>query len=471
MYALSAFKTYDIRGVWQTEIDAQFGRIMGYALGLHLIEKYGAPKILISSDVREANMILIDEFLKGMKTSGIKEVTVIGKDEKIPQYTYGVCSTPMAYYATIDRFDCACLFTASHNPSEYVGAKIVDTKCLSIKSTELRGLFEVQTQTEIADTGLPELIPYTDTKITELLTDIREKFKTLQKIPKITIDYSHGAASHFEQEFLREILGENAIHIFTNPDGSFPAHDTDTSRFANYQPLIAEIQKNGSDFGFIFDGDADRFGMVTPDGTVVTGDILLAIIGRELLTDGTAERLGSTTIFQEVFCGRIVGDTVKKYGGNLKMTRVGRESFVREVIETNGLLAGEVSTHLLFKEYGTIEMPLAGLYYLLRALEKYNNASEMIAEFNTYARGQVFQFITDKKDEAIEALKQKYSAYQQITIDGIRIEAPDWWFCVRKSGTEPMLKVAIEGKDRTTYDTLLNELRAFFTEQGATEKL
>jgi phosphomannomutase len=471
MYSLSSFKTYDIRGVWQSEIDERFGRIMGYALGLHLLKKYTTPKILISSDVREANIILIDEFLKGMKTAGIQQVTVIGKDEAHSQYTYGVCSTPMAYYATIDRFDCGCLFTASHNPSEYVGAKIVDRKCLSIKSTELRALFEEQTQTDIADTGLPEILSYTDTKITELLSDIREKFKTLSKIPKITVDYSHGAATHFEQTFLREMLGSDAVHIFTNPDGSFPAHETDTSRFANYKPLIAEIQKNGSDFGFIFDGDADRFGMVTPDGTVVTGDILLAIIGKELLTDGTAERLGSTTIFQEVFCGKIVGDTVKKYGGNLRMTRVGREAFVREVIEANGLLAGEVSTHLLFKEYGTIEMPLAGLYYLLKALEKYDNATALIQEFNTYARGQVFQFITDKKDEAIETLKEKYKQYEQITIDGIRIEAPEWWFCVRKSGTEPMLKVAIEGKDRNTYDAILSELRTFFKEFGATEKL
>lgn len=153
------------------------------------------------------------------------------------------------------------------------------------------------------------------------------------------------------------------------------------------------------------------------------------------------------------------------------MTRVGREAFVREVIEANGLLAGEVSTHLLFKEYGTIEMPLAGLYYLLKALEKYENASQMVAEFNTYARGQVFQFITDKKDKAIEALKEKYNQYPQITIDGIRIEAPEWWFCVRKSGTEPMLKVAIEGKNKTTYDTVLVELRSFFEAFGATEKL
>lgn len=171
------------------------------------------------------------------------------------------------------------------------------------------------------------------------MIDILEKLRTLDHIPRFTIDYSHGAATHFEYEFLREVLSTQITHIFTNPDGTFPAHDTDTSRFANYKPLIAEIQKNGSDFGFIFDGDADRFGMVTPDGTVVTGDILLSIIARELLTDGTADRLGTKTIFQEVFCGRIVGDTVEKHSGSLRMTRVGRESFVREVIEANGLLA------------------------------------------------------------------------------------------------------------------------------------
>lgn len=92
--------------------------------------------------MREANTTLIDHFLQGMKAAGIEAVTVIGKTEKFPQYPYGVCSTPMAYYATIDDFDCACIFTASHNPSEYVGIKIVDTKCLSIKSQDLRAMFE-----------------------------------------------------------------------------------------------------------------------------------------------------------------------------------------------------------------------------------------------------------------------------------------------------------------------------------------
>jgi phosphomannomutase/phosphoglucomutase len=317
-----------------------------------------------------------------MNSAGIIEVTIIGKDVSLPQYSYWVCSTPMTYYAALDTYDCTCIFTASHNPSEYVGIKIVDNKCLSIKSSDLREMFQKNEKDVIKWEALPRCIKYTDTRIETLLTDIKEKFQSLKKIPKITIDYSHGAATHFEQTFLRNILGDNAVHIFTNPDGNFPAHETDTSRFANYQSLIAEVKRNGSDFWFIFDGDADRFGMITKEWVVVTGDILLAIIGKQLLTDGTAEKLGSKTIFQEVFCGRIVGDTVKKYNGELRMTRVGRESFVREVIEANGLLAWEVSTHLLFKEYGTIEMPLAGLYYLLKTLENYESMTKKLDKLN-----------------------------------------------------------------------------------------
>lgn len=206
MYSYSAFKTYDIRGIWHEEIDEQFGHIMGYALGLHLIEKFGTPKILISSDVREANMVLIDKFLKGMKIAGIEEITIIGQSPEVEKYRYGVCSTPIAYYATIDTYDCACIFTASHNPSEYVGIKIVDSKCLSIKSSELRALFEKHEKDMISGEDLPPIKPYADKRIEKLFTDIRAKFQTLKKIPKITIDYSHGAATHFEQSFLREIL-------------------------------------------------------------------------------------------------------------------------------------------------------------------------------------------------------------------------------------------------------------------------
>ena len=155
--------------------------------------------------------------------------------------------------------------------------------------------------------------PYTDTKITELLTDIWEKFKTLYKNPKITIDYSHGAASHFEQSFCeRKVWGRDAPYYLQ----ILMALSCTRDRYITICQLQTTHSRNTKKwkwFWFYFDGDADRFGMVTLDGTVVTWDIILAIIARELLTDGTAERLWSKTIFQEVFCGKIVSDTVKKW--------------------------------------------------------------------------------------------------------------------------------------------------------------
>lgn len=471
MYSLSAFRTYDIRGIWQEEIDEKLGKIMGYSLGLHLLEKSTTPKILIASDVRENNIPLMDNFLAGLKYAGIHEVTVVGKSSDFEKYSYGVCSTPFAYFAARE-FDCTCICTASHNTSEYVGIKIVDSKALPLPSKKLRELFQNHEQTNLTLANTPpEILSYSGDKIRELQSDLHEKYTTLRKIPKITIDYSHGAATHFEQAFFREVLWEHAVHIFTTPDGDFPAHETDTSRFANYTPLLKAIQENGSDCGFIFDGDADRFWLVLRDGRIITGDIILSIIAKELLTDGWAKKLGSNTIFQEVFCGRIVADTVKKYWGNLQMTRVWRNAFVGEVVEKNGLLAGEVSTHLLFKEYGTIEMPLAGFYYLLKAFEKSESIPKLMEEFDIYTRGQVLQFITDDQDSVIEKLKQTYATQKLITIDGVRVEGPDWWLCARKSWTEPLIKVALEWHNQEQYNSIASELRKFFTENGAREKI
>jgi phosphomannomutase len=134
--------------------------------------------------LRAANIPFIDEFLCGMKASGIENVTLIGENPEMKQYTYGVCSTPMAYYAAIDTFDCTCIFTASHNPSEYVGIKIVDNKCLSIKSNDLRSMFEQHEHDTIEGSTFPKLKQYNDTRITSLLADIKTKFQTLKKNTK-----------------------------------------------------------------------------------------------------------------------------------------------------------------------------------------------------------------------------------------------------------------------------------------------
>lgn len=461
MNNLSAFKSYDIRGVRQEEIDEAFGLQMGYGLGKYLIEQYWTyPRILITADVRKANLSLIDNVLRWFKTAGIEQVENFGTWDQYPEYRYGICSTSLSYHLAMGEMDCCIIFSASHNSKEYVGMKIVDKEITYIKTSLLKELFLSISSEQVYDNNLCRIVYHKSKKIDSLFVELQNKFSTLQNIPHITIDYWNGAWVHYEQDFLSKIE-KNFDHLFTNPDSDFSNHETDTSRFNNYTQLIETIRENGNDFWFMFDGDVDRCGMCLPNWSVVTWDVILAIIAKQLLESGDADKMGSREVFQEVFCSRVVWDVVKKYGWNLHIVRVWRWAFVDEVIEKNGLIAWETSAHILFKEYGTIEMPLLVLYYILKERSLFASASDMIAAYMPYVRGQILHFYCVDKDAIIEATKEQYSQYPQLTIDGVRVEWPDRWFTVRKSGTEPIIKVGLEAKDQASYDNLWKEIRAF----------
>lgn len=347
MYNISAFKTYDIRGIRQKEIDEQFGYVMWFALAKEILKP--DFKILIASDVRAANVQLIDAFLSGLSEWGVKSVTVLG-DNTYDQYPYGICSTPVSYYVSHWEYDLTVIFSASHNSKEYVWLKIVNKESLFFPTTDLKKRFLQYDSQQYAKKSLPELKFYSWDKINNLKKIIWDRFKNLNhKVPSFVVDYGHGAAVCYEQSIMNSLFPGLAIGIFTNPDWEFPAHETDTSRFSNYASLIQTIQKHDCEFGFMFDGDADRMGIVLQDGKTITWDVLLAIVAKQLLTDWTSERLWTNVIYQEVFCGKIVREVVEKYGWELKITRVGRGAFVNEVIENNWLLAWEISVHMLLE--------------------------------------------------------------------------------------------------------------------------
>lgn len=470
MHAMTAFRAFDIRWVWQQEIDEAFGRHLWYVFWLHLLEKFPNPRILIAADVRLANNILVDEVLKWMKSAGIQAVEVFGRDpEKYPEYTYGVCSTSIMYHLWLGEADCTMIFSASHNAGEYVWIKIVDREGKYFKTVDLRKMYESTEKIEIWS-ELPSISSHETEKLHTLFDDMSERFSSLSKLPSITIDYSNGAGVHYERDFLWTLWWENFHHLFDTPDSDFSNHESDTSRFANYDKLIAKIQSNGSDFWFMFDGDVDRIGLCLPDGRVVTGDIILAIIVKQLLEGGKADELWSREIFQEVFCSRVVRDITKKYWGNLHIVPVWRWKFVDEVIEKNWLIAGETSAHILFKEYGTIEVPLLALYYIMKELESFWSAIEMIDAYMPYVRGQIVHFVHDEKDMVIEEFKKRYADYEQNLTDGVRIEWPDRWLTVRKSGTEPILKVWLEWETQAIYDTILGDIRSVMQELWAHEE-
>jgi phosphomannomutase len=209
----------------------------------------------------------------------------------------------MAYQLSYQTYDYSIIFSASHNSAEYIGIKIFTKENKFIPTSKLKELF-TQSFEQYQAEGVTSLSDSQAKKIYQHDQDIiinKKKrsdtldhyFGQLTKSHSFAIDYGHGAAVAYELEYINRLTTNNkqltTNNLFTTPDGSFPAHETDTSRFSNYEQLTTVVQENNLDFGFMFDGDADRLGIVLKNGTVMTGDILTAIVAKQALTNGMAD--------------------------------------------------------------------------------------------------------------------------------------------------------------------------------------
>ncbi len=478
-----AFKSYDIRGIWWKEIDADLWYYLGLGLGEYIFNQTGRKAtIMIWADTRQNNTQLINNTLSGLSQAGLTEFISAGMD--FEDYPHGICSTAMAYQLSYQTYDYSIIFSASHNSAEYIGIKIFTKENRFIPTSKLKELF-TQALEQYNSEGFT---PLSDNQAINLYKKdnhieknkkkrsdtLDHYFGQLTKLHSFAIDYGHGAAVAYELEYINRLITHNkqliTNNLFTTPDGSFPAHETDTSRFSNYEELTTVVQKNNLDFGFMFDGDADRLGIVLKDGTVMTGDILTAIVAKQALTNGMGEEFWSKKVFYEVFSSKVVPETVTAYGGESTMVRVGRWAFCEQVIAEKWLIAGESSAHILFWPYGTAEMPLLALALILKESENFSSFDDMATHYMSTYKSQVYHFAITDKDGLIAHIQEYYSSYPQHTIDGVRIEWPGRWFTVRKSGTEDIVKVAGEANTREEFETEYHKLRKIIIAFGGHEE-
>lgn len=478
-----AFKSYDIRGIRDKEIDADLWYYIWRWLGEYIIQQTGQEaSIMIGADTRKNNTQLINNTLLWFVKSGLKNFISAGM--KFDDYPHGICSTAMAYQLSYQTYDYSIIFSASHNSAEYIGIKIFTRENKFIPTSKLKELFTQALENYQAE----GFTPLSDTQSTDLYRQdsnielnkkkrsdtLDEYFGQLTKSHSLAIDYGHGAAVAYEQEYINTSLIANwkllIANLFTTPDGSFPAHETDTARFSNYEQLIQEVQHKWLDFWFMFDGDADRLWIVLKNGTVMTGDILTAIVSKQALTNGMADRFWSKKIFYEVFSSKIVPETAKKYWWTSEMVRVWRWAFCEQVIAERWLIAGESSAHILFWSYGTAELPLLALALILKESEEFSSFDDMAAHYMSSHKSQVYHFAIVDKDGLIEHIKQHYQDYPQHTIDGVRIEWTGRWFTIRKSGTEDIVKVAWEANTTKEFETEYNKLKQIIVDYGGHEE-
>ncbi|MFW6344064.1 MAG: phosphomannomutase/phosphoglucomutase [Sediminispirochaetaceae bacterium] len=459
---MKGFKAYDIRGIYGKD----FHKEDAYKIGYFLPRLLETDAVLVGRDVRESSETLFSSLASG--------ITDAGADV----YDMGISTTPMVYFGTARfGFDASVQITASHNPKEYNGFKVSRTGALPVGYYS--GLSELEKMVEeeqpvpaahgegTAGVGKKrgEIKPF------DVITAYKEFLhayvpKSLDSLD-VTIDCSNGMASLL----IHELLGYTPKYIYDTLDGTFPNHAPNPLEEENVADLKKEVLKNGSDIGIIFDGDADRVMFVDEKGTFVPPDLIIGVLARIFLEKEKGN------VLQDIRTSRSVSDYVRKLGGTPHTWKVGHAFAKLKLREIEGIFGGELAGHYYFRDFYYCDSGILAALLVLQAAvrikEEGKSFSSLIDEIRSYANSGEINFKIEKKEEAMEALKEYYTSRQKpealLDFDGYRVEYPTWWFNVRPSNTEPYLRLVVEAADDKELTERLEEIKEIlssFTGKG-----
>lgn len=432
---MGIFKAYDIRGVYPKELDEKLAYRIGYACAKFI----GKGPIAIGRDVRHSAPSVAKAVANGIALAGFPVVDI------------GLSTTPMLYFAVGNyRYQGGIMVTASHNPPEYIGMKICREDAIPIG--EETGLKEIQRIAEGNDIPKERKdIPQYSTK--EIIADYRRHivgFVGKCRPMKIVVDTANGAVGPFFMSVFGDLPVE-FIPLYFDPDGSFPNHEPDPLKDKNIRTLCERVVAEKADLGIAFDGDGDRCMFIDEKGSRMPADAITAVLAREVLS-----REKGRAIVYDVRSSWAVKEEIEKAGGVAVRERVGHAFMKATMRKHRAALGGELSGHYYFADHYYADSGMAAFAKLLNYLSlDARRPSEIIQAVRKYfATGEINFHVVDK-DGKIEELSALYAKGRQDRIDGITVQFDDWWFNVRKSNTEPLLRLNMEAKT----EKLLSEKR------------
>lgn len=423
------FKDYDIRAIVPQQLDEAGMTRLAQAI----IAVFKIKSIQIGHDMRISSPSLSQAFIQAFLTAGIDVVDL------------GLTATDMLYFAAgVYSEDMAINLSASHNPAEYNGLKIVTKGAIPVSGEtgiyRLRDLaISNQDLTIKADhpgkLSTRNLLPGWIEHVLSFI-DIQKLFPY-----KIAIDAGNGMAGYFMPEF-ESRLPFKVTRLYYELDGHFPHHVPSPIESKNLQDLISLVKSDQADLGMAFDGDGDRVFLVDETGKIVTGTIMTAIIAENLL-----QKTPGATILYNAIVGRIVPEIIKKYQGKAIRVKVGHTLIKAAMRQENGLFCGEHSGHYYFREnfYADSAIIAALLVLELMAVRKVK-LSQLVAEYSKYANLEELNFKVEDKAAVIAALTAEFKPLAQSVdnLDGLSLWFKDWWFNLRGSNTEPLLRLNLE---------------------------
>jgi phosphomannomutase len=444
-------KAYDIRGTYPDQLNAELSREVGVAFVhvLALRKSDGGPgAVVIGHDMRPSGPELVAAFADGVMSQGVDVIQI------------GLASTDALYFASGHLNLPGAMFTASHNPAEYNGIKLCKSGAApvgqesglgDIKALIAEGFtseYEGAQGTESSQDLVAEYARYL-LKLVDL-SDIRPL--------KVVVDAGNGMGG-FTVPAVLQGLPLDIVPMYFELDGSFPNHEANPIDPENLRDLQAEVLKQSADIGLAFDGDADRCFVVDEKGGIVSPSILTALIA-----DRELKKFPGSVIIHNLITSWAVKEIVTENGGTPVRTRVGHSYIKATMAETNAVFGGEHSGHFYFRDFWRADSGMLAALHTLAALGETSQSttlSELLAPYQRYVEsGEINSTVADAK-AVMNKLREIYGGKSELSLDeldGLTVSSADWWFNVRASNTEPLLRLNVEARTSAKVEDLVAEV-------------
>ncbi|MFE9399582.1 phosphomannomutase/phosphoglucomutase [Streptomyces flavidovirens] len=441
-------KAYDVRGVVPDQWDESLAELFGAAFA----QVTQADAIVTGHDMRPSSPGLSRAFARGAAARGV-DVTEIG-----------LCSTDQLYFASGQLGLPGAMFTASHNPAQYNGIKMCRAGAAPVGQdtglAEIRALVEEWSAKPATPTAARTgTITHRDT-----LSDYAAHLLSLVDLSsirplKVVVDAGNGMGGHTVPTVFAS-LPLTLVPLYFELDGTFPNHEANPLDPKNLVDLQAKVRETGADLGLAFDGDADRCFVVDERGEGISPSAITALVAaRELVRNG-----GKGAVIHNLITSWSVPEVVRENGGTPVRTRVGHSFIKEEMARTGAIFGGEHSAHYYFRDFWNADTGMLAALHVLAALGGQDGTlSALVAEYDRYAGSGEINSTVDDQAGRMAAVKAAYAGREGITIDeldGLTVTAADWWFNLRPSNTEPLLRLNVEARDEPTMSRTRDETLA-----------
>ncbi len=436
------FKAYDIRGVYPQELDEDLAYHIGHATAQYL--NLAGKRFGVGRDMRESSPTLKSAFVRGLVEAGVIVVDV------------GMVSTPAHTHACHHLGTAGgAQITASHNPRQYGGIKITAPGFKPVGAgtgmEQIEALARAKSVAKRPGGRIDEAVTiaaYADLIAAQL---------RLKRPLKIVVDGSNGMVGTIFQHLLPRLPGVLIVPMYFDPDGRFPNHDANPLKLENLAALRARVVAEKADFGAAFDGDGDRCALVDETGEFVPCDLTTALLARHFL-----ETEGPSAIVYDLRSSKAVPELIRKLGGTAVETRVGHSFIKKTMKEHHAAMAGELSGHYYFRDFYGADSGLYAFILLANIISGAGNLSSLVKPLCTYFHTGEINFKVRDADATLARLRA-FPGGAVSELDGVTVRGPDWWFNLRASNTEPVVRLNLEADSAVRRDEMLAKVKAAIT--------